>query len=214
MLLAGCLLDPERWKESTTRSKGALEPLHQQQSALPAMAQDMLNTSLQELGAALLAFHEQRQACPHHDLVVGEGCTGFWGAAAAVWAAHTLRSVFEREMRQLGDGGKLLSLLQDVEVPVQRVLSDMEFTGLGMDRNLLLQQKEEIQVCTCQAVMMANGVEQLMHRTRVCVLRSVKQQQSCHYEGLLFPASQKISAPTAATAAHCICTSGAGCAGP
>lgn len=149
VLVAGCLLDPERWKESTTKSKGALNPLRQQHSALPAMTQDMLNTSIPELSAALAAFHQQQQLCSHNDCVAGQDPGNSWCAAGALWAVHSLRGVFERELGQLDDGGRLLSLLQDVEVPMQHVLSDMEFNGLGMDRDMLQQQKHEVQVCTC-----------------------------------------------------------------
>lgn len=151
VLVAGCLLDPERWKESTAGNKDNFNALHQQHSALPAMTREMLNTTLQDLSEALHAFHTQqhrqqttRRASRCAEQSAADSCR--WQAAAEVWASHALRGVFENSMRQLGDGGKLLKLLQDVEIPVQRVLSDMEFHGLGVDKDMLVQQKQQIQV--------------------------------------------------------------------
>lgn len=141
VLVAGCLLDPERWKESTTQSKGPLEPRHQQRSVLPPMTAEVLGTPVHDLTSALAALHDGQTRA-------SKSAGDDWDAAGGVWAVHALRQVYERELRHLADGGKLLKLLQDVEVPVQRVLSDMEYAGLGVDRELMQRQKQEIQVGT------------------------------------------------------------------
>jgi DNA polymerase I-like protein with 3'-5' exonuclease and polymerase domains len=69
-----------------------------------------------------------------------------WSSAAEAWATHALRGAFLQQLRQLGDGGALLALLRDVEVPVQAVLSSMEMAGIGVDREALLRQQQQLQV--------------------------------------------------------------------
>ncbi|WIA08725.1 hypothetical protein OEZ85_008149 [Tetradesmus obliquus] len=89
VLLAACLLDPEKWTEGRAGKQRVLDPQRQQHQALPAMAREQL--------------------------------------------------------RQLGNGGALLSLLRDVEVPVQGVLASMERAGIGADREALERQRAELQ---------------------------------------------------------------------
>lgn len=68
-----------------------------------------------------------------------------WHAAAEALSTHLLHGVFLQQLQQAG-GCKMQALLKDVELPVQRVLSDMEVTGLGCNREAMLQQKADLQV--------------------------------------------------------------------
>jgi hypothetical protein len=204
VLLAACLLDPEKWTEGRAGKQRVLDPQCQQHQALPAMVREVLNCSLPDMAAALQAEHEAAQgllaprqqeqqqvpaagaaavslpakgsrrrrrttaavtaaaaeqaAAPAH-LTLQQPTAAeqqqqqfvalpadVWCSAAEAWASHALRGAFLQQLRQLGDGGALLSLLRDVEVPVQAVLSSMEMAGIGVDREALEQQQRELQV--------------------------------------------------------------------
>lgn len=134
MLVAGCLPDPQRWIE-------VLNPECQQQSVLPAMAQHVLNTSLADMAAALSSSFQGRAAADFNG-----GPVSIWQAAAEAWATLLLQDSFTAMMQRLDDGGQLQALLSTVEVPLQRVLSDMEVTGVRCDKQLLAQQRDQLQV--------------------------------------------------------------------
>jgi hypothetical protein len=204
VLLAACLLDPEKWTEGRAGKQRVLNPQQQQHQALPAMVREVLNSTLPDMAAALQAEHEapsqqhsrqlQQQASKVPEAAactistpaapvsrrrrrttaaatsaIAAAATAVeqavpaaaaeqhqqqshalpasaWHAAAEAWATHALRSAFLQQLRQLGDGGALLSLLRDVEVPVQAVLSGMELAGIGADRQALQRQRAELQV--------------------------------------------------------------------
>jgi hypothetical protein len=202
VLLAACLLDPEKWTEGRAGKQRVLDPQCQQHQALPAMVREVLNCTLPDMAAALQAEHEgaqrplvlqqqeQRQVPAAIAAAVSNPVKGsrrrrrttaaasaaaaeeaahsalqqppaveqqqqqqlvglpanVWYSAAEAWASHALRSAYLQQLRQLGDGGALLSLLRDVEVPVQAVLSSMEMAGIGVDRQALEQQQRELQV--------------------------------------------------------------------
>jgi hypothetical protein len=200
VLLAACLLDPEKWTEGRAGKQRVLDPQRQQQQALPAMAREVLNCTLPDMAAALQAEHEAAAAQAATQLpqaaaaAVGAPTQGSrrrrrttaaatsavaaaataeqamhpagnvvaaeqqqqqqslalpasaCHAAAEAWASHALRGAFLQQLRQLGDGGALLSLLRDVEVPVQAVLSSIELAGIGADREALQKQRAELQV--------------------------------------------------------------------
>lgn len=140
VLVAGCLLESERWSAS-------LDPDQQQAAVLPAMTQQVLHTSLQDLAAALQqhsagASSPTAAAGPSQQLVPA----WVWPAAAEAWATLLLQSTFTTAMQQLGDGGQLQQLLDSIEVPVQRVLSAMEVTGVRCDKQVLLEQGAQLQV--------------------------------------------------------------------
>lgn len=136
MLVAGCLPDPQRWSE-------VLNPECQQQSVLPAMAQHVLNTSLADMAAAL---NSSSQGAAAADSSGGGGSINMWQAAAEAWATLLLQDSFTAVMQRLDDGGQLQALLTTVEVPLQHVLSAMEVTGVRCDKQLLAQQRDQLQV--------------------------------------------------------------------
>jgi hypothetical protein len=202
VLLAACLLDPEKWTEGRAGKQRVLDPQCQQHQALPAMVQEVLNCTLPDMAAALHAEHEaaqrplvsqqqeQQQVPQAAAAALGTAAKSsrrrrrttaavtaaaaeelahpalqqppaveqqqqqqlvglpadVWYSAAEAWASHALRSAYLQQLRQLGDGGALLSLLRDVEVPVQAVLSAMEMAGIGVDRKALEKQQKELQV--------------------------------------------------------------------
>lgn len=130
VLVAGCLPDPQRWVE-------VLDPQRQQAAVLPAMAQHVLNTTLQDMADALQASAAAGGAAVQPQA---------WLAAAEAWATHLLERSFTAALQGLGDGGQLLQLLHTIEVPVQRVLSAMEVKGVRCDRQVLLEQRQQLQV--------------------------------------------------------------------
>jgi DNA polymerase I-like protein with 3'-5' exonuclease and polymerase domains len=69
-----------------------------------------------------------------------------WQAAAGAWANLLLRDSFSASMQGLSEGAQLQALLQGIELPLQAVLSDMEVTGVRCDKQLLLEQKVQLQV--------------------------------------------------------------------
>lgn len=128
MLVAGCLPDPKRWEP-------VLDPQRQQAAVLPAMVQHVLHTTLADMTAALQASG------------AGAALTGTEAQAAAeAWATLLLRDSFTSVMQGLADGGQLQQLFDSIEVPVQRVLSAMEVTGVRCDKQRLLQQRVQLQV--------------------------------------------------------------------
>jgi DNA polymerase I-like protein with 3'-5' exonuclease and polymerase domains len=66
--------------------------------------------------------------------------------AAEAWATLLLRDSFSSVMQDLADGGQLQQLFNSIEVPVQRVLSAMEVTGVRCDKQRLMQQRDQLQV--------------------------------------------------------------------
>jgi DNA polymerase I-like protein with 3'-5' exonuclease and polymerase domains len=69
-----------------------------------------------------------------------------WHAAAEVWATLLLHEAFSAALQRLGDGGQLQRLLDSIEVPLQRVLSAMEANGVRCDKQVLLEQRDQLQV--------------------------------------------------------------------
>lgn len=128
VLVAGCLPDPKRWEP-------VLDPQRQQAAVLPAMVQHVLGTTLTDMAAAL------------HSSGAGAALTRVEAQTAAeVWATLLLRDSFTSAMQGLADGGQLQQLFGTIEVPVQRVLSAMEVTGVRCDKQQLLQQRYHLQV--------------------------------------------------------------------
>lgn len=105
------------------------------------MAQHVLNTSLQDMADALQA------AAGGGGHTCDSAPQRAWQAAAEALATFQLSHSFRNIMQRLGDGGQLQDLLQSIELPVQRVLSAMEVSGVRCDKQVLLKQREQLQVC-------------------------------------------------------------------
>lgn len=135
VLVAGCLPDPTRWGT-------ALDPERQQAAVLPAMVEHVLHTSLADLAAALQAAAPAPAAAAVD--AAADDDAWVWRAAAEAWATLLLRGSFTQQMQD--DGSQLQQLLDSMELPLQRVLSAMEVTGVRCDKQLLLQQRAQLQV--------------------------------------------------------------------
>lgn len=81
---------------------------------------------------------EQLPAVDPNQLVPDETQTG--GAAVEAWFA--LR-IWQRSRQQLDDGTQL-AVLDDIEVPVTRILAEMEFRGVAVDRAKLTTLSDEL----------------------------------------------------------------------
>lgn len=132
MLVAGCLPDPVRWADE-------LKPDMQQAAVLPRMLQQELNTNLADMAAKL-------QAAGGTATAAGPFEPAAWQSAAEAWATTLLRNRFSSRIQQLGDGGQLQQLLDSIELPLQHVLSTMEVTGVHCDKQILLEQRQQLQV--------------------------------------------------------------------
>lgn len=138
VLVAGCLPDPTRWGT-------ALDPERQQAAVLPAMVEHVLHTSLADLAAALQAAAPAAAAAAAVDDADATAADAWvWQAAAEAWATLLLRGSFTQQMQDAGS--QLQQLLDSMELPLQRVLSAMEVTGVRCDKQLLLQQRAQLQV--------------------------------------------------------------------
>jgi DNA polymerase I-like protein with 3'-5' exonuclease and polymerase domains len=112
------------------------------------MAQHVLHTSLADMAAALQAAALQAAAPSSitEPFDTSSSSHMVWQTAAGAWANLLLRDSLSTSLQGLAEGAQLQALLQDIELPLQAVLSDMEVTGVRCDKQLLLEQRAQLQV--------------------------------------------------------------------